>query len=69
MYTRFKFQVTRYNDLLKEIKSTVTILEKGIAGQAAVSSDLENTLRIIYEGKVPDQWLKSIIANLQPRVK
>lgn len=56
--------MTRYNDLLKEVKMTVTTLKKRITGQAVVPSNLNNTFQIIYEGKVPDQWLKSIIKNL-----
>lgn len=55
--------------MLKKIKSTVTILEKGIVDQAIESTDLKNTLRIIYKGKVPDQWLKSIITNLSPLIE
>lgn len=39
---------------------TLTALEKGITGLTVVSLGLEEILQNIYEGKVPDQWLKSI---------
>lgn len=36
-------------------------LEKGITGLINIPPDLEIIFHNIYEGKVPDQWLKSII--------
>lgn len=57
-YKRY-FQVSRYNDLLEQIKMSLIGLEKGIQGLVVMSSDLEEVFQCINEGKVPGQWLKS----------
>lgn len=41
------------------MKITLMILKKGIEGLIPISSEFENMFQNIYEGKVPNQWLKS----------
>lgn len=41
------------------MKITLMILKKGIEGLIPISSEFENMFQNIYEGNVPNQWLKS----------
>lgn len=50
----------RYNVLLKEIKTSLVGLKKGIKGLVVMSSDLEEVFQCVYEARVPGQWLKGI---------
>lgn len=46
------------------MEMTLMILEKGITSLMVVPADIENMFENIYEGKVPDQWLKSNIKTI-----
>lgn len=48
----------RYNVLLSSIKSSLVELQKSIKGLVVMSSDLEDIFVCIFEGRVPEQWLK-----------
>ncbi|KAJ4429792.1 Dynein heavy chain 2, axonemal [Periplaneta americana] len=52
-------EITRYNSLLNEIHSSLLDLQSGIKGLVVMSSELENIFVSIYEGRVPDGWLKA----------
>ena len=54
----FCFQIQRYNSLLKQIKSSLEDLQKGIQGLVVMSSDLEEVFNCINEARVPPQWAK-----------
>lgn len=41
------------------MKMTLMTLEKGITHLMIIPPDIENIFEKMYEGKVPDQWLKS----------
>lgn len=43
------------------MKMTLMTLEKEMANPIVIPQELESTFQIIYEGRVPNQWLKSII--------
>jgi len=43
---------------------TLMTLEKGITSLMIIPPDIENMFEKLYEGKVPDQWLKSNIINI-----
>lgn len=53
-----------YNNLLKKMEITLMTLEKGITSLMVIPADIENMFEKIYEGKVPDQWLKSNIKTI-----
>jgi len=46
------------------MKMTLMILEKRITSLMVIPPDIENIFENIYEGKVPDQWLKSNILTI-----
>jgi len=46
------------------MEMTLMILEKGITSLMIIPADIENMFEKIYEGKVPDQWLKSNIRTI-----
>ncbi|XP_008181522.3 dynein heavy chain 2, axonemal [Acyrthosiphon pisum] len=48
-----------YNNLLKKMEMTLMTLEKGITSLMVIPLDIENMFEKIYNGKVPDQWLKT----------
>jgi len=49
-------EVSRYNNLIEIIKSTLTQLELGIQGLELISGELERMMSQFSENKVPDQW-------------
>ncbi|XP_065644391.1 dynein axonemal heavy chain 2 isoform X2 [Hydra vulgaris] len=51
-------EISRYNALLKTIKSSLTELQKGIKGFVVMSTDLEETFNYIFDAKVPPLWEK-----------
>ena len=53
-----RYQIERYNALLRIIKSSLIDLEKGIKGLVVMSSDLEETFNCIFDAKVPPLWGK-----------
>ncbi|XP_068085242.1 dynein axonemal heavy chain 2 [Anabrus simplex] len=52
-------EVARYNTLLKSIRGSLHDLQKGIKGLVLMSSELEDIFTCIYEGRVPQQWLRA----------
>ncbi|CAG9772859.1 unnamed protein product [Ceutorhynchus assimilis] len=52
-------EISRYNLLLDEIKTSLEDLQKGINGLVVMSSELEEIFYCIYEGRVPSGWLKA----------
>ncbi|XP_063712783.1 dynein axonemal heavy chain 2-like isoform X4 [Symsagittifera roscoffensis] len=52
-------EIQRYNSLLKQIKSSLVDLQKGIQGLVVMSSDLEEVFSCINEARVPPQWAKA----------
>lgn len=46
------------------MKNTLMILKNGIEGLIDISSEFENMFQNIYDGKVPNQWLKSNIITI-----
>jgi len=46
------------------MEMTLIILEKGITSLMVIPADIENMFEKIYEGKVPDQWLKSNLKTI-----
>lgn len=52
-------EITRYNSLLVIIIDSLRELQKAIRGEVVMSSQLEEILDCIYEGRVPSSWLKA----------
>ncbi|KAJ1520022.1 hypothetical protein ONE63_004252 [Megalurothrips usitatus] len=52
-------EITRYNGLLVVIRDSLKELQKAIRGEVVMSTQLEEILDCIYEGRVPSAWLKT----------
>ncbi|XP_065175861.1 dynein axonemal heavy chain 2-like isoform X2 [Sycon ciliatum] len=52
-------EIQRYNALLDVIRTSLVDLQKGIKGLVVMSSDLEQVLICMSEGKVPPLWEKA----------
>lgn len=51
-------EMERYNVLLRNMKTHLRDLQKGIQGLVVMSTDLEDIYVAVYEGRVPVLWLK-----------
>ncbi|KAM7351793.1 dynein heavy chain 2, axonemal kl-2 isoform 2-T2 [Cochliomyia hominivorax] len=52
-------EMERYNVLLRNMKTHLRDLQKGIQGLVVMSTDLEDIYIAVYEGRVPAIWLKA----------
>ncbi|XP_055836500.1 dynein axonemal heavy chain 2 isoform X2 [Episyrphus balteatus] len=52
-------EMSRYNVLLANIKVCLRDLQNGIKGLVLMDSDLEDVLHAVFEGRVPNNWLKT----------
>ncbi|XP_044001725.1 dynein axonemal heavy chain 12 [Aphidius gifuensis] len=60
-------EMERYNKLLKEIRSSLEMLEKAIQGLIVMTPDLEILSIYILNGKIPPTWIKaSAYPSLKP---
>jgi len=66
MNTVLTQELGRYNVLTITIKNSLTDLKKAIKGLVSMSSTLENTLRALFDGKVPPEWSKKSYPSLKP---
>lgn len=51
-------EIERYNVLLRNMKTHLRDLQKGIKGLVVMSSNLEDIYQAVFEGRVPLVWLK-----------
>lgn len=59
-------EATRFNALIKVVRSSLFNIREAIAGLQVMSAQLEVASRQIYDGKIPDLWLKSSYPSLKP---
>ena len=52
-------EVERYNALLLTIRRSCSELQRGIKGLVVMSADLDAIFDALYNGRVPQAWLKS----------
>lgn len=48
--------MTRFNKLIKVIRSSLTDIGKALKGLILLSEVLEKTSRSLFDGKIPDLW-------------
>jgi dynein heavy chain len=65
MNTVFTQELTRFNGLIKIIRSSAVDLKKAIKGEVLLSTDLENALNSLKDGRVPEMWLKKSFPSLK----
>jgi len=58
-------ELTRYNGLIKQIRSSLSDLKKAIKGEVLLSADLELALKQIRMGIVPELWLSKSYPSLK----
>lgn len=58
-------EIERYNVLLRNMKSGVTDLQRGIKGLVVMSAELEDIYNSMLEARVPQVWLAAY-ASLKP---
>ena len=66
MNTVLTQELIRYNILLSLIKTSLEDLLKAIQGIVLLSKDLEDCSKSLYDGKVPDLWMKKSYPSLKP---
>lgn len=66
MNTVLTQELTRFNGLIKTIKSSLNDLKKAIKGEVLLSADLEAALGSLSNGLVPAMWLKKSFPSLKP---
>jgi dynein heavy chain len=66
MNTVLTQELTRYNNLINVIRSSMSDMKKAIKGEVLLSPDLERALNQLVDGKVPALWLKKCYPSLKP---
>lgn len=59
-------EVSRFNELLKVMKSSLILLDKAIEGTVVMSADLESMASKFLDNKVPLAWEKAGYPSLKP---
>lgn len=65
MNTVFTQELTRFNGLINIIRNSAVDLKKAIKGEVLLSTDLENALNSLKDGRVPEMWLKKSFPSLK----
>ena len=53
MNTVFTQELTRFNNLIKVVRSSLQDIKKAIAGEILLSQQLESAANSLFDGKVP----------------
>jgi len=59
-------EVERFNYLISRMKKTLATLRRAIAGEVGMDSILDNVSNCLYNGQIPDTWLKLAPATRKP---
>jgi len=59
-------ELTRFNNLIRVIRSSLKNLKLAIKGEVLLSSQLEEALNTLISAKVPKMWLKKSYPSLKP---
>merc|ERR1712226_940780 len=59
-------ELTRFNKLIRTIKSSLLDIQKALKGLLLMSQDLERVFDSIYNGKTPKMWLSNSYPSLKP---
>jgi len=56
-------EATRYNNLLRTIKTDLTTIESALKGNTILSPEIEEMIGTLYEDKVPVNWLNIYLST------
>lgn len=65
MNTVLTQELTRFNTLIKVIRSSLVNMKRAIKGEVLLSADLEAALASLKDGRVPAMWLKKSYPSLK----
>ena len=66
MNTVFTQELTRFNNLIKVVRSSLQDIKKAIAGEILLSQQLESAANSLFDGKVPEMWAAKSYPSLKP---
>ena len=66
MNTVLTQELQRFNGLISIIRSSLKDLKRAIAGEILLSSELETAMNSLFDGKVPELWMKHSFPSLKP---
>jgi len=66
MNTVLTQELQRFNGLVTVIRSSLSDLKKAIAGEILLSSELETAMNSLFDGRVPELWMKQSFPSLKP---
>lgn len=66
MNTVLTQELQRFNGLINIIRSSLNDLKRAIAGEILLSSELETAMNSLFDGKVPELWMKHSFPSLKP---
>jgi dynein heavy chain len=66
MNTVLTQELIRFNGLINVIRSSCKDLKKAIKGEILLSAQLEDALKSLFDGKVPQMWKAKSYPSLKP---
>lgn len=66
MNTVLTQELTRFNKLIKVIRTSLQEIRKALKGEVLMSPALEKASRSLYDGKVPEMWMNASYPSLKP---
>jgi len=66
MNTVLTQELTRFNKLIRVLRSSLNDILKALKGLILMSPQLEKASKQLFDGKVPDMWMESSYPSLKP---
>ena len=66
MNTVLTQELTRFNHLIKIVRSSLADIRDAMKGLILMSQALEKAAKSLYDGKVPDMWMSKSYPSLKP---
>jgi dynein heavy chain, axonemal len=66
MNTVLTQELSRFNNLIRTIKSSLKDMKRAILGEILMSEDMEAAMISMTDGQIPGMWLKNSFPSLKP---
>jgi len=66
MNTVLTQELSRFNNLIKEIKRSLKDMKRAIIGEILMSSEMESAMMSMQDGQIPQMWLKVSFPSFKP---